>query len=341
VPDPVPAFVPGIELAHGYYHEVVAPLVGAVPHAAGRLGWGSDVLGFDTERSTDHGWGPHLHVFVAADDVKPVREAVFAGLPEEYRGWPTHFGWDDTAVQPWVEVWSLDRWLTHHLGCDPRPEPTPSQWLLLPQQLLLGVVAGAVFHDDLGELTALRASLDWYPDEIWLWLLACQWQRIAQEEPFVGRADQVGDALGSSVVAARLTRDVMRLCFLLERAYAPYSKWFGTAFSKLDAAPEVSPLLESGDLVGAYEAVARRHNALELTEAVEPTRRPFYGRPFDVIGGERFVAACLDRVEDPWLRSLPPIGSIDQWCDSTDILAKPTVLTRLAAVYEIGRSAVT
>ena len=122
------------------------------------------------------------------------------------------------------------------LGRDLRPRPTTVEWLLLPQQVLLEVVAGAVFHDDTGELTALRRELDWYPDDLWLWLIACQWQRISQEESFVGRTAQVGDELGSGIIAARLAHDVMRLCFLLERQYAPYSKWFGTAFSKLDAA---------------------------------------------------------------------------------------------------------
>jgi hypothetical protein len=332
----VPAFVPGIELARAYYDEVAAPLIGDVPHAAARLGWGSDVLGYDTERSTDHGWGPHLHVFVDAAEVDAVRGRVFRGLPPEFRGWPTHFGWDDTPEQPWVEVRPLYEWLIRHLGCDPRPRPSSLQWLLLPQQLLLGVVGGGVFHDDSGELTALRSELEWYPDDLWLWLLACQWQRIGQEEPFVGRTFEVGDALGSSVIASRLTRDVMRLCFLLERTYAPYSKWFGTAFSKLDAAAEVAPLLESGDLVGAYEAVARRHNALGVTAEVEPTRRPFYGRPFIVLHADRFAEACLARVQDPWLRSLPRIGSIDQWSDSTDVLSKPALLPRLAAAYDPG-----
>jgi len=42
-------------------------------------------------------------------------------------------------------------------------------------------------------------------------VLACQWRRISQEEPFVGRCDEVVDELGSAVVAARLVRDLMRL----------------------------------------------------------------------------------------------------------------------------------
>ncbi len=329
----MPDFVPGIDLARAYYEEVVAPLIGDVSHAAGRLGWGSDVLGYDTERSTDHGWGPHLHLFVDAADTARVRRAVDVGLPSSFLGWPTKYGWDDVAPRHWVEVWELDKWLASQLGCDPRPRPTALQWLLLPQQLILGVVAGDVFHDDTGELTAMRAELAWYPDDLWLWLLVCQWQRIGEEEAFVGRTLEVGDALGSSIVASRLARDLVRLCFLIERKHAPYSKWLGTAFAELDAAPEVGPLLESGDVVGAGEAVARRHNALGVTAEVDPKRRSFYGRPFDVIFAPRFVAACLERVEDPWLRSLPLIGSVDQWVDSTGVLQYPAVLQRLAAAY--------
>ena len=199
--------------------------------------------------------------------------AVDVGLPSFFLGWPTKYGWDDVAPRHWVEVWELGKWLSSQLGCDPRPRPTALQWLLLPQQLILGVVAGEVFHDDSGELTAVRSELAWYPDDLWLWLLACQWQRIGEEEAFVGRTLEVGDPLGSSIVASRLARDLMRLCFLIERKHAPYSKWLGTAFAELDAASEVGPLLESGDVVGAAEAVARRHNVLGVTAEVDPTRR--------------------------------------------------------------------
>ena len=333
----VPDFIPGVDLARAYYDEVVAELLDDVPHAAGRLGWGSDVLGFDTERSTDHGWGPHLHVFVDADDVAPAQRVVSAGLPETFRGWSTHYGWDDVASRDWVEISTLETWLVRHLGCDPRPRPSDREWLLLPQQLILGVVGGGVFHDDFGELTALRTELAWYPEPLWRWLLACQWQRIAQEEAFVGRTLEVGDRIGASVISGRMTRDVMRLAFLLERRYAPYSKWFGTAFSQLEAAREIGPLLEAGDVVGACEAMGRRHNALGVTAEVDPTARLFYGRPFLVLFAERFVAACLERVEDPWLCALPLIGSVDQWIDSTNVLESPGVLQLLAAAYSPDR----
>lgn len=341
----MPTFVPGVELARAFYVEAVAPLVGDTPHSAGLLGTGSEVLGFDTERSTDHGWGPRLRVFVEPADVAAVAARVEAGLPAEFRGWPTRFGWDKHPVSHHVEVAALGDWLRRQLGFDPRGGIGARDWLATPQQRLLEVTRGAVFHDGLGELEPARAVLAWYPDDVWLWLLACQWRRVDQEEPFVGRAAEVGDELGSRVVASRLVRDLTRLCFLLERRYAPYSKWLGSAFAQLDAAASVGPhllaALEARDyavreeaLVAAVLLVAARHNALGVTARVEERVARFHERPFLVLGSARFVDACLERVADPWLRALPLVGSVDQLADSTDVLSETEVFAPLASVYD-------
>ncbi len=102
-------------------------------------------------------------------------------------------------------------WFTDALGFDPTSAITPWDWLATPTQLFAEVTGGAVFHDGLGELAPLRTALRWYPHDLWLHVLSCQWQRISQEEAFVGRCGEVGDALGSAVVAARLVRDLMHL----------------------------------------------------------------------------------------------------------------------------------
>jgi hypothetical protein len=335
----VPEFLSGLELSRAFYEEVVREILGDMPHSAARLGWGSDVLGFDTERSTDHGWGPQLQVFVE----EPFD--IDSRLPETFRGWPVRYGWDDKPVRHHVDVTSLGNWVEQHLGFDPLVGMETRDWLTTPQQLLLGLTAGAVFHDGLGELEPLRAELEWYPHDVWLWLIACQWGRIDQEEPFVGRTSEVGDELGSRILAARLARDLMRLCFLLERRYAPYSKWFGSAFATLEAAAEIRRALECAvgapdfptreeTLTEAVEAVARRHNALGITDEVEPTVRPFYTRPFQVLSSRRFVDACLARVGNEWLRSLPLVGAIDQWADSTDVLSDAALARRLGSRLE-------
>jgi hypothetical protein len=337
-------FLSGRELSSAFYTEVVAPLLHGRRHAAALLGPGSDVLGFDTEMSTDHGWGPRMHVFVAESDVDAVRRDVEAGLPERFRGWPVRFGWDAVPEQHHVRVGALAGWLHDHVRLDPRSAMTTLDWLLTPQQALLEATGGLIHADPDGELGRLRALLAWFPPQVHRWLLACQWERVAQEEAFVGRAAQVGDDLGSRLVAARITRELMRLAFLLEHRYWPYTKWFGTAFARLPAAARLSPALQGAvtaarypereaALVAAYRILADAHNASGLTPPVDPEVRPYYNRPFLVLGAGRFTQACRHSITDPWLRELPLIGSVDQVADSTDLLASIDLARRLHALY--------
>lgn len=342
----MPRFVPGLELNEAFYREAVQPLVQPWNHSAALLGQGSEILGFDDERSTDHGWGPRLQIFAAPRDVARVRAAVAAGLPDDFRGWPTRYGWDDTPVRHHVQVTSLGPWLESQIGLDPRAPLDHHDWLVIPQQQLLGVVRGNMYHDGLGELHAVRERLRWYPDQVWLWMLACGWRRISQEEAFVGRTAEAGDELGSRLVAARLVRELMRLCLLLQREYCPYTKWLGSAFARLSDEDDLGHALVNAvdardhgrrekSLADAYERVAARHNAAGVTAHVEPTLGHYHSRPFLVLHSERFVDACLAEVSDPWLRSQPLVGSVDQFVDSTDALYTDRA-RRLGAVY-IGR----
>ncbi|MGZ8734995.1 MAG: DUF4037 domain-containing protein [Acidimicrobiia bacterium] len=337
-------FTPGLELNRAFYEVVVGPIVSRWEHDAALLGWGSDVLGYDTERSTDHGWGPRLQVFVPGAEVTAVRAALEAELPAEFDGWPVRYGWDETPVSHHVEVATLPEWFRCHLGRDPGPVMSNLDWLLVPQQQLLGAVRGAVFHDGTGELAATRAALQWYPDDVWRWLLACQWHRIAQAEAFPGRTAEVGDDLGSRLAAARLVHEVMRLAFLLAREYWPYDKWFGTAFAELPVAERLerslARVLHATDpadrewaLTRVLEGIATEHNAASITEPIDPTTRPYHSRGFPVLMADRFTDACVARVADPWLRALPLVGSIDQFADSTDVLQFPDRAGRLAALY--------
>ncbi|MGZ0153082.1 DUF4037 domain-containing protein [Kribbella sp. WER1] len=336
-------FVTAQELSAGFYTDVIAPALGTTRHAAGLLGWGSDVLGYDTTRSTDHDWGPRAIVLVDQGDVDPVRERIEAALPDEYGGYPVCFGSSVHAVEHRVTVATLGDWLTGHLGFDASQGIGLEDWLVTPQQMFLGVVKGRVYADD-GRLAPVRAALGWYPDEVWRWQLACQWTRISQEETFVQRTHEVGDELGSRVVAARLVRDVMRLALLQTREYAPYTKWLGTAFARLghpdglDAA--LAEAVAAGNfpdrekaLVTAYGLVARRHNDLGITDALDPTPRGFFDRPAQILDAGRFADACLATVTDPRLTALGRIGSVDQFVDNTDVLSRRTAYRRLVEVY--------
>ncbi|MEU2023707.1 DUF4037 domain-containing protein [Streptomyces sp. NPDC016469] len=352
-----PPFVPGLELSRRFYLEAVWPLLDeAVPgltHSAARLGSGSEVLGFDTARSADHEWGPRLQVFLHPRDAARHGAAITAllseRLPKSFCGYPTHFAETGDAgigvmrategpVRHRVEVTDASTWFTARLGFDPGLGVTLEDWLATPTQRLAEVTAGAVFHDGLGHLGPARTVLGWYPDDLWLYLLACQWQRIAQEEAFVGRCGEVGDELGSAVVAARLVRDLMRLCLLMDRRYPPYGKWLGSAFALTPQGPALTPVLAAAlaaadwhtrehHLAHAYETVASEQNRLGLCDPVDPATRPYHDRPFQVLRAERLAGALTARVTDPAVLALPATGAVDQFIDSTEALSRPD-LTR-------------
>ncbi|WP_432967803.1 DUF4037 domain-containing protein [Dactylosporangium sp. CA-233914] len=341
-----PTFIPGLELCHHLYTDAVRPLLTGLPHAAARIGPGSEVLGHDTERSTDHDWGPRLELFVDLNtaDLAELTATLRDRLPKHIHGWPTSFEPPHARVRVMtpttgpvhhrIHITDVATWSREHLGFDARHGATDTDWLATPTQLLAEATAGAVYHDDTGELTRLREHLAWYPEHLWRRVLAAQWTRIAAEEAFVGRTAEAGDDLGSRIVTARLARDVMRLSLLLARRYPPYSKWLGTAFAALPGVGAIAAALaravdardagaRQDALCDAYEAAGAWQNRLDLAPPVDATRRPYFDRPFPVIDAGRFAEAL-----DP---GGSRVGAIDQYTDSTDVLGQPELARDLSA----------
>uniref|UniRef100_UPI001F2B7427 DUF4037 domain-containing protein n=1 Tax=Geminicoccus flavidas TaxID=2506407 RepID=UPI001F2B7427 len=338
----LPAFIPGLALAHTFYIEAVRPLVN-VPHAAGLFGEGSEVLGFDQPRSTDHAWGPRLHLLVADEHVPVVAAAVEQGLPSEFRGWPVRFfSWQTNSTRHHVEILTLEEFVQSQLGAEPPgPELPIATWLALPQQRLLQVTGGELFHDGIGRLRRLRAMLAWYPRDVWLWAMASQWHLIGNAEPRIGRAIEAGDRRGCVLIAARLVRLLMELAFLQERRYWPYEKWFGTAFSRLQIAaalgPQLDAVLSAQDgpvrehaLHRALALLAEQHNRLGLTPHVAATVSQFRVginnaiRPYLVFNAGEFAAACRSAIGHGALRELVTVGTFDQLTHADDALVNFT-----------------
>ena len=353
-------FIKGLELSRLLYREAVAPLLAErfpeLPHSAGLLFHGSEVLGFDTPQSRDHDWGPRLQLFLAENAIEPLCSEIDAllrrNLPSEIHGYPINMACGQEARVTMgqgtghaVTVTAVRRFAQHVLVWDCANPPAAVDWVTFPQQRLRGIRSGAVFHDGLGTLTPLRRTLDTYPYGVWLYLMAAQWQRISEEEHFMGRCGQVGDDLGSRLVASRLVHDVMGLCFLMERQYAPYVKWFGTAFAALASAELLQPILTEAlraetwqvreqHLSAACERLATLHNALSITPPLPTDVTPFHDRPFQVIQAGRFVDALRARITDPDVLALPPhLGGVDQWTDSTEVYNSLRRLDRFTFAY--------
>jgi hypothetical protein len=218
--------------------------------------------------------------------------------------------------------------------------------LTFSEHKLLGVTSGKVFHDGLNELETVRRKFSYYPEHVWLFLLTRQWMKLAENEAFVGRCGATGDELGSAVIAARQVKILMGLCFLMERRYAPYSKWFGRAFGELACAAEMTPALlntlsatswkeREAHLASAYEAAARMHNALGITKPMPEKVSGYYGRGYLVIHGDEFAAALREKILSPDIHRLKHhFGSVNQLVDSTDILSKGELSRTLRTLYE-------
>ncbi len=341
----------GIALARAFYHDVVADLLArmrpGMPYAAARLGSGSDVLGLDDDVSRDHDWGLRLALLVPAPEVAAVDALLAEHLPESYAGHPVRFAttWQPTQRHQ-VEVATAAAFATSRLGVDASRPLTPGEWLCLTGQSVLEVTAGEVFVDTAGELTEIRRRLQWYPDDVWLHVLAADWDALSEELPFIGRTALRGDELGSRVLTARLVGIAMHLGFLLERTWPPYPKWFGTQFARLPRAgtiiPELRDALTHNDFPARQQALIAVLNALLALQrerglpAPSTAVQPFYTRT-DIVGTTDVAGQLRAAIRDPEIHALPPGGSVEQWVDCVPRLMDPD--WRLSRVDDAGAHA--
>ncbi|RWB93466.1 MAG: DUF4037 domain-containing protein [Mesorhizobium sp.] len=109
-------------------------------------------------------------------------------LPDRFDGWSVRY---PTNVRPsaadaragllgsehGVELYTLSAWCDRFLGRQFTADITTHDWLSSSRAIVLTVTAGAVFRDDIGELSALRDRLCYFTRDVWLYKLAAQWNR--------------------------------------------------------------------------------------------------------------------------------------------------------------------
>jgi hypothetical protein len=329
--------VNGVRLASGYYRDVVGPALASrwpsLTFAAGRLGSGSDVLGLDDGVSTDHDWGLRLTLLVPHEMVGEVRDHLDATIPDAYAGLPTRIplSWQ-TGLTLAVDIADPESFATSRLGIPITRDWDADDWLTLTGQGVLEVTAGPLFVDTAGVISGIRERLAWYPDDVWRWVIAAGWKKIAEEFPFIGRTGERGDDLGSRIITARIARTTMHLGFMLERRWPPYSKWLGAVFATLPALGAVSEQLGTAvstadwrvrerALVAALETVASVQRDIGLPARV-PVVEPFFDRPYLAVTA--IHDDVLGTIDDERLRARTPlVGAPDQWSDSVPALLSP------------------
>ncbi len=337
------AFIKGLELCKGFFLDVAKPILDryfpGLPYSAGLIGYGSDVLGYDDEVSSDHMWGPRFYLFVEQRDIGKKTEIlrIFSeNFPYCYKGYSVHFSepdWNDNGVQrpvmihegkvnPLVFILTWEDFLSEQIGISDCSVISLPDWLSFSEHRLLSLVSGTMFIDQL-DLMRRIAPLRYYPREVKNYLIASNWDMIASEQAFVKRCGSCGDEIGSRLVCARIAERLIRLCFLYREVYAPYSKWLGTAFHRLDIDYEIKNSIESAlragllsqreeQLVKAQALVADLHNQSGVTEFVDYRIESYFGRDIQVIFAEKFAQATAENLKDNVFETLPLIGTLSQ-----------------------------
>ncbi|NHJ38799.1 MAG: DUF4037 domain-containing protein [Asgard group archaeon] len=357
-------FISGLELNKHFYFEAVKPILDKyfpkLIYSSARMGSGSDVLGFDTIRSTDHDWGPRLELFLSEEDFDILKDEISnklsEELPKEFMGYSTHYRIADDGVKIIdpikegnvdhnIEFYTVESFFKERLGKDPFEKISDIHWLTFPEQQLLAVTSGSVYYDGLKDLSIIREKFRYYPQNVWLYLLKQQWFILAEESPYPGRAAEVNDEIGAHILAINQIKKLMKLCFLMEKQYTPYSKWFTSAFSKLNSATTLIPIFKKiinakewsekeKYLTKAYTFIAQMHNDLKITEPIDIKVMTFHNRPYLIINWDDFIDKIDKKIpEDSSLKSLK-LGSINQITNETYVLCNLELIDSIYNQYQ-------
>lgn len=252
-----------LELGRCFFDEIAKPIIeqenpvilelGAI----GRFGWGSECLMMDDKISQDHHWGPSINILLPDNFLGGLDDDAFVGIrnkmPEEFMGYrleAAHVGVPGFAFE------GIDAFLNKTIGRTTAPE-TSVQWLEIPEEDIVHVTNGEVWHDSRGEFTEIRNALqEYYPDQVWKRRMAHNCRYVSGMGIYaVHRALLRNNIPFVNTAFGRTIKLTMELVFMLNRTYYPYDKWLYPMFCELPRlAPAVAPLIiKACDLNRSWE----------------------------------------------------------------------------------------
>ena len=283
----------GLEISTQFINEIILPVLQQeLPSDYRRLavaiiGTGSETMGLDDAISRDHHWGPRANVMYLRQDearLAPRLQTILqTKLPKTWQQYEVH-----ADLKSMISVCSsgVEAFFETFLGIDRLPE-RELDWLKLCEVDLLHVTAGQVVYDGPGELTRYRRVLAYYPDNVWKKRVA-DWCAYAahREGPYnVHRSSRRHDEITSTMYLGQAFKRIMELCFLLNKQYAPYTKWLNRLYRTLPKySARIAPMLDEVmaepvwrervlKLCEVQYALAESIADLGLTRP--PVRRPF------------------------------------------------------------------
>lgn len=238
-----------IEVSHQFFETVVLPILQrefpeeTAQTAFGLFGLGSEAYLMDDAYSRDHHWGLRIDALmpdgVFASRREEILRVLSLHLPTSFRGYTLRAGHlAGTGLAPD----SYRAFLLRTIGIE-HPPQTYEEWLQLPEEDIIHIINGEVWHDPAGEFTALRALFqDHYPEPVRLRRIA-HWCRYfsGMGTYALKRAILRNNEFYATTRFANAIRLGVQLAFLLDKQFYPYDKWLMSYFVRL---PRLSkPLL--------------------------------------------------------------------------------------------------
>jgi hypothetical protein len=225
----------------------------------------------DDEISRDHHWGPSVDVLLPEAVLRDVDTTVWrnvaTALPLEFHGFHLEAG---PVGIGGLNLESRESFLGRTIGRTTSPA-TYSDWLELPEEDIVHVTNGEVWHDPSGEFTEIRETLKgYYPDLVWKRRIA-HWCRYCSGMGLYAlhRALLRNNWPYAYWTFARTLKLTMEIGFLLNRTYFPYDKWLFPMFQRLPHLQnEMTPLISeatnpSTDWQQRCSLIATMHDILD------------------------------------------------------------------------------
>ena len=243
----------GIELSEKYFEQYGLPMLQnqfqeLLPNiACGIMGEGSECMGFDDEVSRDHDFDAGFCIFLPSENIIDRRaafllERAYAKLPKVFEG----------VTRPMLNpvggarkgVIRTSDFFAEKIGSSDG-ELTLKGWLTVPEQALAEVTNGKVFFDNLGELSAIRERVRYFPEDIRLKKLAGNLLIMAQSGQYnYKRSLDHGELAAAQLSVFEFVNHAISAIFLLNKVYKPYYKWSFKALRNLPLLAKEADVLE-------------------------------------------------------------------------------------------------
>lgn len=311
----------GLDLAKGYYEEVVRPMLERdfpqlLPTiAAGLVGEGSECFGYDDDLSQDHDFGPDICLWLREDAFSqegPALTQAYAALADSFRGYMRKPVGPEAAHRR--GVMSVDSFYRRTLAGIQEPV-TALDWFKIPQAALATATNGEVWTDPAGLFTARRELLMYqYPDDVRRKKSATRLAQMAQSGQYnYPRALRRQDMGSAYLALAEFVNHALAALFLLNDRYMPFYKWRFRAAQDLPRLHKVYEALST--IVRQGNSGADGTDTLLMVEAICQDIGQAVADRYELDQRDAFLIPLAEdlaaSVSDPALKKLPLLFDIE------------------------------